>query len=106
MKYIQVVTSWGTYGEEAGRELVKQARQGGVCVAQTITLPEGDLTRESANRVVQVRSVEMGQDECTGRKKPGAGQQEASKADETKQSFCIFKCDLTEVIADEVGHVG
>ncbi len=60
------MTSWGTYGEEAGRELVKQARQGGVCVAQTITLPEGDLTRESANRVVQVGSVEMGQGGSSG----------------------------------------
>ncbi len=54
LKYIQVVNSPGTYGEEAAMELVNQARQSGVCVAQTITLPEGDLTSESADRVVQV----------------------------------------------------
>ena len=54
LKYVQVVNSPGTYGEEAATELVKHARQSGVCVAQTITLPSRDLTRESADRVVQV----------------------------------------------------
>ena len=54
LKYVQVVNSPGTYGEEAAAELVKHARQRGVCVAQTITLPSRDLTKESADRVVQV----------------------------------------------------
>ena len=54
LKYVQVVNSPGTYGEEAAAELVKHARQSGVCVAQTVTLPSRDLTRESADRVVQV----------------------------------------------------
>ena len=50
-----MVNSPGTYGEEAAAELIKHARQSRVCVAQTITLPSRDLTRESADRVVQVQ---------------------------------------------------
>ena len=54
LKYVQIVNSPGTYGEETAAEMVRHARQSGICVAQTITLPSRDLTRESADRVVQV----------------------------------------------------
>ena len=58
LQYVQVVNSPGTYGEEAAEELVKHARQSGICVAQTIALPSRDLTRESADRVVQVNTID------------------------------------------------
>ncbi len=57
MQYVQVVSSPGMYGDLASEQFVQTARQGGVCIAQSVKLPPGDLSRESADRVVQVSEV-------------------------------------------------
>ena len=47
-----MVSSPGTYGEEVAAEFMAQAKKSGICVAQNLTLPFGDLTKQSARQTV------------------------------------------------------